>query len=62
MSGHSLDSVQVHQQADRPASLQAQAYAQGKEIHVAMGQSHHLPHEAWHVVQQGPGRIPAVGK
>jgi hypothetical protein len=37
--------------------LNAHAYAQGSEIHVAPGQERHLPHEAWHVVQQAQGRV-----
>ena len=39
------------------AQLNAHAYAQGNEIHVAPGQEQHLPHEAWHVVQQAQGRV-----
>ncbi len=37
---------------DSSASIQAEAYAQGSDIHVGSGQEKHLPHEAWHVVQQ----------
>jgi hypothetical protein len=37
--------------------LGALAYAQGNQIHVAPGQERHLPHEAWHVVQQRQGRV-----
>lgn len=33
------------------------AYTQGANIHVAPGQEKHLPHEAWHVVQQTQGRV-----
>ena len=33
------------------------AYTQGTNIHVAPGQERHLPHEAWHVVQQAQGRV-----
>ena len=33
------------------------AYTQGTNIHVAPGQEKHLPHEAWHVVQQAQGRV-----
>lgn len=57
LSGHSLDDVQVHYNSAKPAQLQAHAYAQGSEIHVAPGQEQHLPHEAWHVVQQKQGRV-----
>ena len=57
LSGMSLDEVKVHRNSDKPAQLQAHAYAQGTEIHLASGQEKHLPHEAWHVVQQKEGRI-----
>lgn len=57
LSGHSLDDVKVHYNSPQPAALQAHAYAQGTDIHVAPGQEKHLPHEAWHVVQQKQGRV-----
>ena len=37
--------------------MQAHAYTQGSDIHVAPGQERHLAHEAWHVVQQAQGRV-----
>jgi hypothetical protein len=48
----SMDHVKVHYNSSQPAQLNALAYAQGSDIHVAPGQEQHLPHEAWHVVQQ----------
>jgi hypothetical protein len=57
LSGHSMDDVKVHYNSAQPAQLNAHAYAQGTDIHVASGQEKHLPHEAWHVVQQKEGRI-----
>jgi len=57
MSGLSLDDVKVHYNSPKPAQLNALAYAQGTDIHVAPGQEQHLPHEAWHVVQQSQGRV-----
>lgn len=57
LSGYSLNDVKVHYNSGKPAQLQAHAYAQGAEIHVAPGQEKHLPHEAWHVVQQKQGRV-----
>ena len=57
LSGISLDDVKVHRNSDKPATLQAHAYAQGTDIHLAAGQEKHLPHEAWHVVQQKQGRV-----
>jgi Domain of unknown function (DUF4157) len=57
LSGISMDDVQVHYNSDKPSQLQAHAYAQGTDIHIAPGQEKHLPHEAWHVVQQKQGRV-----
>jgi hypothetical protein len=57
MSGISMDDVTVHYNSDKPAQLQAHAYAQGNQIHIAPGQEQHLPHEGWHVVQQKQGRV-----
>jgi len=57
VSGYSMDDVKVHYNSDKPAQLNAHAYAQGADIHIASGQEKHLPHEAWHVVQQKEGRV-----
>ncbi len=57
LSGYSMDDVKVHYNSSRPAQLQAHAYAQGTDIHIAPGQEKHLPHETWHVVQQKQGRV-----
>lgn len=57
LSGFSMDDVRVHYNSSQPASVQAHAYTQGTNIHVAPGQEQHLPHEAWHVVQQMAGRV-----
>ena len=57
LSGIAMDDVKVHYNSDKPAQLQALAYAQGTDIHVGPGQEKHLPHEAWHVVQQKQGRV-----
>jgi len=57
LSGYSMDDVRVHYNSDKPAQLQALAYTQGTDIHIAPGQERHLPHEAWHVVQQKQGRV-----
>lgn len=60
LSGLSMDDVRVHYNSDKPAAVQARAYAQGAEIHVGPGQEAHLAHEAWHVVQQKQGRVPTT--
>ena len=57
LSGISMDDVKVHYNSSKPAQLQAHAYAQGTNIHLGPGQEKHLPHEAWHVVQQKQGRV-----
>jgi uncharacterized protein DUF4157 len=60
LSGYSLDDVKVHYNSDKPAQLDVHAYVQGTDIHIAEGQEKHLPHEAWHVVQQHKGRVKAT--
>ncbi len=60
MSGLAMDDVRVHRNSSRPAALGALAFAQGAEIHLGAGQERHLPHEAWHVVQQKQGRVAAT--
>lgn len=57
LSGVDMSDVRVHSNSDRPAQVNALAFAQGQDIHLAPGQEHHLPHEAWHVVQQAQGRV-----
>ena len=60
LSGTSMDDVRVHRNSSKPAQLNALAYAQGTDIHLGPGQERHLPHEAWHVVQQKQGRVQAT--
>lgn len=57
LSGVDMSDVRVHRNSGKPAQLDAHAYAQGRDIHLAPGQEEHLPHEAWHVVQQAQGRV-----
>ena len=57
LSGFSMDDVRVHYNSSKPATVQALAYTQGTDIHVAPGQEKSLPHEAWHVAQQMAGRV-----
>ncbi|MEA3063679.1 MAG: hypothetical protein QOJ27_107 [Sphingomonadales bacterium] len=57
LSGIAMDEVRIHYDSPRPAQLQAHAFAEGGDIHLAPGQSHHLPHEAWHIAQQAQGRV-----
>ncbi|AFY54255.1 hypothetical protein Riv7116_1708 [Rivularia sp. PCC 7116] len=57
ISGIAMDDVKVHYNSSEPSKFQALAYTQGTDIHVGRGQERHLPHEAWHVVQQKQGRV-----
>jgi len=57
LSGVDMSDVRIHRNSSKPAQLQALAYAQGSDIHLGPGQERHLPHEAWHVVQQKQGRV-----
>lgn len=57
LSGMDISDVRVHYNSSKPSQLNAHAYAQGSEIHLGAGQEKHLPHEAWHTVQQRQGRV-----
>lgn len=57
LSGMDMSDVRVHRNSAKPTQLNAHAYAQGNDIHLASGQEQHLAHEAWHVVQQRQGRV-----
>lgn len=62
LSGLDMSDVRVHHRSPRPTAIGAHAFAQGGDIHLAPGQERHLPHEAWHVVQQKQGRVQATGE
>ncbi len=57
LSGVDLSGVNVHYNSSKPKAVQAHAFAQGNDIHLASGQERHLPHELGHVVQQAQGRV-----
>ena len=57
LSGFAMNDVRVHYNSAKPAAVHALAYTRGTEIHVGPGQEKHLPHEAWHAVQQKQGRV-----
>jgi hypothetical protein len=59
LSGMDMSDVRVHTNSAEPRQLNALAYAQGSDIHLAPGQEKHMAHEAWHVVQQRQGRVQA---
>jgi|GEM_PF-5986874 len=60
LSGFDLSDVRVHYNSSKPAQLNAHAYTQGRNIHVAPGQERHVPHEGWHAVQQMQDRVRAT--
>lgn len=60
LSGLELSTVRVHYHSQKPATLDALACTQGQTIEIGPGQEDHLPHEAWHVVQQMQGRVKAT--
>ncbi|HEX3043268.1 MAG TPA: DUF4157 domain-containing protein [Bacillota bacterium] len=57
LSGMDMSDVRVHYNSPKPMDVGALAYTQGTDIHVGPGQEKHLPHEAWHVVQQAQGQV-----
>jgi len=57
LSGIDMSNVKVHYNSSKPTQLNAFAFAQGNSIHLGSGQEKHLPHEAWHIVQQKQGRV-----
>ena len=57
ISGFNMSDVKVHYNSSEPVKIGALAYTQGNHIHLSSGQEKHLPHEAWHVIQQKQGRV-----
>jgi len=57
LSGIDMSDVKVHYNSDKPSGIGALAFTQGTDIHLGPGQERHLPHEAWHVVQQAQGKV-----
>ncbi|MCF6333999.1 MAG: DUF4157 domain-containing protein [Draconibacterium sp.] len=62
LSGVDMSDVNVHHNSSQPVQLDSLAYTQGTNIFIGPGQEKHLPHEAWHVVQQKQGRVNATSK
>ena len=62
LSGEDMSDVKVTYNSDKPAKLNAHAYSSGNDIHIGPGQEKHLPHEAWHVVQQKQNRVKPIKK
>ena len=61
LSGLDMGDVKVNYNSSKPSEIGAAAYAQGSDIHLGPGQEKHLPHEAWHVVQQKKGIVKSTG-
>ncbi|WP_137181403.1 hypothetical protein [Roseomonas sp. AR75] len=62
LSGLSAAGIAVHRDSPQPGMLGALAFARGAEIHLGPGQEAHLPHEAWHAMQQRQGRVSPTGQ
>lgn len=60
LSGTAMNDVRVHYNSALPLHLNALTFAQGSDIHVGPGHENHLPHEAWHVVQQKQRRVQSM--
>jgi hypothetical protein len=57
LSGMMMGDLRVHYNSSAPARVQALAFTQGTDIHIGPNEERHLPHEAWHAVQQKQGRV-----
>jgi len=57
LTGTDVTDAKVHYNSSKPAQLQAEATAQGTEVHLASGKEQHLGHELTHVAQQKQGRV-----
>ncbi|HAS46342.1 MAG TPA: hypothetical protein DCS93_38025 [Microscillaceae bacterium] len=59
LKGQDVTQAKVHYNSSEPAKINAAAYAQGNEVHLASGQEKHLGHELTHVAQQMGGQVTA---
>ncbi|HAS42003.1 MAG TPA: hypothetical protein DCS93_16090 [Microscillaceae bacterium] len=57
LMGTDVTDAQVTYNSSKPAQLQAEATAQGNQVHLAPGKEQHLGHELAHVAQQKQGRV-----
>lgn len=60
LTGTDVSDAQVTYNSNKPAQLQAEATAQGSEVHLAPGKEQHLGHELTHIAQQKQGRVQAT--
>lgn len=56
-SGLSFDDLRVYYNSEKPAKINALAYAEGTRVYMGPGQEGHLEHELQHVVQQKQGIV-----
>lgn len=59
LMGTDVSDAKVHYNSNKPAQLQAEATAQGNQVHIAPGKEQHLGHELTHIAQQKQGRVQA---
>mgnify|MGYP001152799201 CR=1 FL=1 len=59
LMGTDVSDAKVHYNSNKPAQLQAEATAQGNQVHLAPGKEQHLGHELTHIAQQKQGRVQA---
>ncbi|WP_075164051.1 eCIS core domain-containing protein [Microscilla marina] len=57
LMGTDVSDTKVHYNSSKPAQLQAEATAQGNQVHLAPGKEKHLGHELTHVAQQKQGIV-----
>ncbi|EAY27767.1 hypothetical protein M23134_03836 [Microscilla marina ATCC 23134] len=57
LTGTDVSDAQVHYNSSKPAQLQAEATAQGTQVHLGQGKEQHLGHELTHIAQQKQGRV-----
>jgi hypothetical protein len=57
LTGVDLAATKVYRSSPEPSKYNALAFASKGSIHLAAGQDKHLPHEAWHLVQQAQNRV-----
>lgn len=59
LKGKDVTQAKVHYNSSEPAKVNAAAYAQGTNVHLAPGQDHLMGHELTHVAQQMGGEVNA---
>lgn len=55
LSGDGMDDVLVDYNSSKPGQFSEDVDNEGNQVHLDLPQEHHVPHAAWHVVQQKQG-------